>query len=185
MMEADAGATVFLGFGVPSVVGGPAAVAKTPPICSWLPAHLLPSHLIQQQPSPASFSCLKSLWLQDFRLQDPTPAPLGRETAAADHHRGKPVLFQARDLEPVVGVCPHPAPSRCPCQEGASPRGAEASALISRALSLQGRLQPSASPPSGSIFNEGDEFPPSSHGWPPFESLPLKCVRRREALHHV
>lgn len=48
-----------MSFGVASVVGGPAAPAKTLPICSWLRAHLLPSHLIQQEPSLASSSVLR------------------------------------------------------------------------------------------------------------------------------
>lgn len=54
-------------FGVPSVVGGPAAVAKTLPICSWLRAHLLRSHLIHL------LLRLKSLLLQDSRFRDLSP----------------------------------------------------------------------------------------------------------------
>lgn len=170
------GAAVSVCFGVPSLVGGLAAVAKTLPICSWLRAPLLPSHLIQQEPSPASSSVLRASCSRtsDFRTCRPTPGRLGRETAAADLHRGKRVLFQAWNLEPAVGVCPHHPPSRRPCQAEAFPPGSDAPA----------RLQnlPPAGAAFGSIFNEGDEFPQSSDGWPLFL---LKCVRRREALYHV
>lgn len=68
MMEADVGATVLVGFGVPSVVGGQNA------------AHLFlaPSSPAPLPPDPAgAISCLllrlKSLLLQDFRFQDLSP----------------------------------------------------------------------------------------------------------------
>lgn len=126
---------------------------------------LLRSHLIR----------LKSLLLQDFRFQDLSPDAglTWPGMGAADLRGGEPVLFQAWNLEASVGVCPHHPPSRRP-RQARSPPGSDAPARLQK--------PPPAAPAFGSVFNGGDGFPQSSDGWPLFL---LKCVRRREALHHV
>lgn len=165
----------------------PSLCGRCPKRCPSVPGSELtcsPSHLIRREPSLASLSVLRASCSRtsDFRTRRPTPT-LGWETAAADLHRGKPVLFQAWNLEPVVGVSPHHPLSRCPCQAEASPEGSHASALISRAFSLPGLAfslphERLLAPSLMKVMN-------FSSLWPLFASLPLKCVRRREALHHV